>query len=139
MIYYQIEDVDVMFKDLEELEAQNWVVVKEPAKNPPTKAKKLVKKVTTKPKAAKKSPSKATTSLKEMMAAKRREMKEKFELYEASGVQEYWLVNPLDKSIIIYTLQNGRYIGFKPFVPDEVVFSSVLEGFELAVAAVFEV
>ena len=77
MIYYQIEDVDVMFKDLEKLEAQNWVVVKEPAKNPPTKAKKLVKKVTTKPKAAKKSPSKATTSLKEMMAAKRREMKEK--------------------------------------------------------------
>ena len=74
MIYYQIEDVDAMFKDLEEMEANDWVakaVVKEP-----TKAKRPVNKVT-KPKAARKSPSKATTSLKEMMAARRREIKEK--------------------------------------------------------------
>ena len=30
-------------------------------------------------------------------------------VYESSGVPEYWLVNPADKSIEVYLLENGRY------------------------------
>lgn len=30
-------------------------------------------------------------------------------VYEHSGVPEYWLVNPADKSIEVYLLENGRY------------------------------
>lgn len=31
-------------------------------------------------------------------------------VYEASGVPEYWLVNPTDRSIEVYLFQDGRYI-----------------------------
>lgn len=30
-------------------------------------------------------------------------------VYESSGVPEYWLVNPADKSIEVYLLENGKY------------------------------
>ena len=30
-------------------------------------------------------------------------------VYESSGVPEYWLVNPADKSIEVYLLEDGRY------------------------------
>ena len=33
----------------------------------------------------------------------------KKEVYEASGVPEYWIVNPVDRSIEVYLLANGRF------------------------------
>lgn len=30
-------------------------------------------------------------------------------LYEKYGVREYWIVNPMKESILVYTLQNGGY------------------------------
>lgn len=48
----------------------------------------------------------------------KKEMKYKYELYEEAGVQEYWVVNPLDENITIFSLQNGKYIGLKPIVDD---------------------
>jgi Uma2 family endonuclease len=45
----------------------------------------------------------------------KREMQDKFELYEEAGVQEYWLVEPSDNFIIVYTLNEaGKYIGLQP-------------------------
>lgn len=46
----------------------------------------------------------------------KREMKDKFELYEEAGVREYWLVHPLDENVLIYVLdENERFIGLRPF------------------------
>ena len=40
----------------------------------------------------------------------RRDVYEKFALYEESGVKEYWIVHPKDKAINVYLLQeNGKY------------------------------
>ncbi len=61
----------------------------------------------------------------------RKEMKEKFELYEENGVEEYWLVNPQDQTILIYNLQKGKYAGSKPYIPGEVAASPYLRGFEV--------
>jgi Uma2 family endonuclease len=43
------------------------------------------------------------------------EMTTKFELYEESGVKEYWLIHPDNRAIFIYTLVNSHYIGLRPF------------------------
>jgi Uma2 family endonuclease len=38
------------------------------------------------------------------------DLNEKFNLYEASGVKEYWTVAPADKDVAVFLLQeNGRY------------------------------
>ncbi|MFB9121530.1 Uma2 family endonuclease [Bergeyella porcorum] len=51
----------------------------------------------------------------------KREMKDKFELYQESGVREYWIVDPNQESVLIYILKNGEYIGLKPVVDDVAV------------------
>ncbi|AIK17360.1 Uma2 family endonuclease [Glaesserella parasuis] len=53
----------------------------------------------------------------------KREMKDKYELYQEQGVSEYWIVRPEEQHIQIYVLENGRYIGVQPVVEGDVITS----------------
>ncbi|MCT8845780.1 Uma2 family endonuclease [Glaesserella parasuis] len=53
----------------------------------------------------------------------KREMKDKYELYQEQGVSEYWIVRPEEQHIQIYVLENGRYMGVQPVVEGDVVTS----------------
>jgi Uma2 family endonuclease len=60
----------------------------------------------------------------------------KFNLYEEVGVQEYWIVFPLDKFINCYTLTDGKYTLSGVFtaedqVPVKTLGNLVLEGKEV--------
>lgn len=48
----------------------------------------------------------------------KREMKDKFELYEESGVREYWIVDPNTESVFVNLLENGKYTIKKPVLDD---------------------
>ena len=61
----------------------------------------------------------------------------KFDLYEATGVSEFWLVDPKTRSIEIYTLSNGEYGLLGQFTGDEIVKSNVLDGLDVKVSAIF--
>ncbi len=68
----------------------------------------------------------------------KREMKDKFDLYESSLVSEYWIVDPIHKDVIIYTLDPDRkYFGSRPYLEGDVIPSSVLEGFSIEASEVF--
>ena len=68
----------------------------------------------------------------------KREMKDKFELYEASLVPEYWIVDPEHQDIVLYTLNSdNKYYGSKPFVESEKVHSSVIKDLIIDVEEVF--
>jgi len=42
-------------------------------------------------------------------------MDDKFELYLEAGVLEYWLVEPAEKAVFVYALnEQEKYIGLKP-------------------------
>lgn len=46
-------------------------------------------------------------------------------VYESSGVPEYWIVSPKEKSIEVYLLQDGRYVldnHYTFYSPDELEF-----------------
>ncbi len=44
----------------------------------------------------------------------KKEMKDKFEVYEENGVREYWIVEPNDRVIFVYVLnEQGKYIWSK--------------------------
>ena len=68
----------------------------------------------------------------------RTEVKHKFELYEEAGILEYWIVNPSEQYIIIYTLINGKYAGSKPYAPGENITSPVLPGLVISLEQIFE-
>lgn len=68
----------------------------------------------------------------------RREMKDKMELYQSAGVQEYWVVDPEHEFIIIYTHNEaGLYSGSVPYTEDTVLTSKVLGHFQMDVGSVF--
>ena len=67
----------------------------------------------------------------------KKEMDIKFDLYEENGVKEYWIVEPYQKSILIYTLQKDTYIGLKPIAEEGLVHSPLFPELSFNVADIF--
>ena len=59
-----------------------------------------------------------------------RDWREKYVAYEASGVREYWIIDPLSKTLEAYALKRKRYHKIMP-TPDGTVASSVVARFQL--------
>jgi Uma2 family endonuclease len=68
----------------------------------------------------------------------KKEMDIKYDLYEENGVREYWIVNPSEKTISIYVLQNEKYIGLKPLIVDSKLQSSIFPELKFWVKKIFE-
>ena len=69
----------------------------------------------------------------------KKELLNKYQVYEEFGVKEYWVVSVSDQTLLIYTLDEmGKYQPSKLFTLSEQVTSAVLPGFVLAIDAVFE-
>ncbi|MEZ4902250.1 MAG: Uma2 family endonuclease [Spirosomataceae bacterium] len=69
----------------------------------------------------------------------KKEMSDKFEVYEENGVKEYWLVEPNDNAIFVYVLNDDhKYIGLRPYTEDDIITSSILPGLEISVSKIFE-
>lgn len=66
-----------------------------------------------------------------------KELRYKFDVYEQSGVKEYWVVFPAEKTVIIYTLRDGRFEGSRPFTAGDTIGSTVLPGLTMEVANLF--
>ncbi|WP_443938340.1 Uma2 family endonuclease [Pedobacter sp. MW01-1-1] len=68
----------------------------------------------------------------------KKELLQKYAIYQEFGVKEYWVVSQSDKTVLIYTLNDGKYYPSKLFTLSETICSSVLPGFELVLDDVFE-
>ena len=65
-------------------------------------------------------------------------MKEKFSIYEETGVLEYWIVYPDEKSILRYILnEHGKFIGLQPLTEDDYITSPILQGLDIYLADIF--
>jgi len=63
----------------------------------------------------------------------------KFDVYEAAGVQEYWVVHPSEQTVLVYTLdKQGKYTGrLKPFVRPDSVSPMLFPGLSISLEQVF--
>ncbi len=68
----------------------------------------------------------------------KRELQNKYEVYEESGVQEYWILHPYEKTLLVYTLTNAKYIPSKLFTLGDLVPSQSIEGFVLDLDDLFK-
>ena len=65
------------------------------------------------------------------------DLKDKKRLYEASGVKEYWIVDPKAQEIEVYEFVEGRYALFGRQEKQGTITSKLLQGFSVDLADIF--
>lgn len=69
----------------------------------------------------------------------KKELRNKYEIYEEAGVREYWIIWPDTQSFLKYTLDEaGKYIPSRILTSGDEVTTPVLPGFVLDLEEVFE-
>lgn len=68
----------------------------------------------------------------------KKELQNKYEVYEESGVKEYWIIHPYEKTLLVYTLTDRKYVPSKLFTLGDRVPSQCIEGFVLDLDELFE-
>lgn len=70
----------------------------------------------------------------------KKEMIDKFTIYEEAGVKEYWLVQPAEKTILRYVLnEKGEYIGLRPMTEEGMISTPIVPDFEMDIKDIFEI
>lgn len=69
----------------------------------------------------------------------KKEVREKFDLYEESGVREYWLVLPEEEMVYVYILnEEGKFIGLRPLDGIGQLTSTVFPDLTIDLGPVFQ-
>ncbi|MBC7654536.1 MAG: Uma2 family endonuclease [Oligoflexus sp.] len=69
----------------------------------------------------------------------KKEMSNKFDVYQESGVKEYWIISPIEKTLTNYILhEDGLFYANRPFIEDDLFTTVILPGFEMKMAEIFE-
>lgn len=66
-----------------------------------------------------------------------KEMKYKYDLYQEAGVLEYWIVNPAEKTIFIYALENHIFIGKHPLIAEDKIVSPLFPELDFVLEEIF--
>ncbi len=61
----------------------------------------------------------------------KKEMKEKFSLYEENGVQEYWIVFPDYFQIQVFDLVDSKFVWRNTYLKEDQIPVGIFEGFEI--------
>ncbi len=68
----------------------------------------------------------------------KREMREKFQIYESAGVREYWIVHPIDRTALVYILtEEGRFSGLAPLTEEDTLKSTIFPDLDVHLPEVF--
>lgn len=69
----------------------------------------------------------------------KKDMNEKFNLYEAAGVKEYWVIYPKDKALNVFILQhNGKYDDGTTYEKTDKVPVHIFKGLEIDLEEIFK-
>jgi len=66
-----------------------------------------------------------------------KELQYKYEVYEESAVNEYWIIHPQEKTFLKYTLIDGKYQPSKLLTIGDIITTPILPGFQLDLETVF--
>jgi Uma2 family endonuclease len=67
----------------------------------------------------------------------KKELRNKYEVYEEAGVLEYWIIYPVEKTLLKYTLVDGRFQTSRPLTIDDEVTTPILQGFVMNLDELF--
>jgi Uma2 family endonuclease len=68
----------------------------------------------------------------------RRDMKDKFEVYELAGVREYWIFHPIDSFVLPYLLnEEGKFVGLPAVHSPDTLNSRIFPELSFSLAGIF--
>lgn len=67
----------------------------------------------------------------------KKELKNKYEVYEEAAVLEYWIIHPVEKTFFKYTLTDGRFQSSRMLTIGDEVTTPILPGFSLSLDELF--
>ena len=67
----------------------------------------------------------------------KKDLREKFDLYEENGVLEYWVVYPNDNALEVFVLEDNKYESKGGLEKEDILTTPVLPGLELQLNEVF--
>jgi Uma2 family endonuclease len=67
-----------------------------------------------------------------------KEVRLKFDIYEEAGVKEYWLIHPVEQTLIAYTLHENTFGGGKMYAPSDILYSTSIQGLSIDMNEIFE-
>lgn len=67
----------------------------------------------------------------------KKEITYKYELYQEAGVLEYWIVNPADKTLFIYVLKDGIFVGQQPLIEENKIKSPLFPPLDFKLGEIF--
>jgi Uma2 family endonuclease len=69
----------------------------------------------------------------------RRDMKDKFEVYELAGVREYWIFHPIDSFVLPYLLnEKGKFIGLPAVHSPDILHSRIFPDLSFSLEGIFQ-
>jgi Uma2 family endonuclease len=67
----------------------------------------------------------------------KKELQNKYEVYEESGVLEYWVISPEAETLLVYTLINGKYQASKLYTSGDQISTPILPGLSIDLEELF--
>ena len=68
-----------------------------------------------------------------------KEVRFKYDIYEEAGVLEYWLVNPVEQNLIVYSLdESAKFSGGKMYASGDIIHSTSINGLSIDMNEIFE-
>jgi Uma2 family endonuclease len=68
----------------------------------------------------------------------KKELKNKYEVYEESGVKEYWIIHPEEQTLLVNKLVDGKYISSRLLTNGDEITTPILPAFTLNLNDVFD-
>ncbi|WP_042353499.1 Uma2 family endonuclease [Bacillus rubiinfantis] len=62
----------------------------------------------------------------------------KYQLYEKAGVKEYWLVDPINESVEVFLLTDGKYQFSGVYTKDDKISTCLFPSFKIELSEVFQ-
>lgn len=66
-----------------------------------------------------------------------KDFNEKFNLYQKYGVQEYWIIDPGNRTAHVYSMQDGSYLVKNLFMEQEIIRSIVFKDLQIPMNKLF--
>ncbi|MBK7977330.1 MAG: Uma2 family endonuclease [Deltaproteobacteria bacterium] len=70
-------------------------------------------------------------------ASRRRDQIAKYALYERHGIPHYWIVDPIDRTLVAHTLRDGRYVREASLENQDVFRPALFPGLEIPLASIW--